>query len=205
MLGVREKLFNCSYGGRDVWSGNDLPEFTAPRVSFHRRKIFLNGLLVGLAMSSWQVKAQGVKIESLFLSGNPTLLETFQFGREEQFNRVRNGIESIKSVSGERLPVTVPQSEPKGDNRPDKRDEGRIGVEKKHEFTQWEILQILFMGAMPAVLLGMASGRYVSPRTIKHYERWMRYHEIKAKRWHRKHPQELYPMPRRTFWQWLWF
>ncbi|OVF55227.1 hypothetical protein B5724_09840 [Morganella morganii] len=53
--------------------------------------------------------------------------------------------------------------------------------------------------------LGIYFSMCISPRILAKRRRWMRFHQLKANRFHRKNPGKIYRMPRKTFCQWLWF
>lgn len=199
MPGVRQKFFDCSLSCRNVLGTKPvITERIEPHLSASRSKIFVNSLVVVIALSSGQVQSKVFEINGDFrgtLGGRSQILE------QESLNRIGSAVEPLKSVSGNGFSIAVPQPKAEGENRPDERNEGRVGVEKKYKFTQGEVL-FLLISQVFVMIAGMAFSRFITPRRIRWEERWMRYHTIMAKRWKRKHPKTLYPLPRRPFWLW---
>jgi hypothetical protein len=117
---------------------------------------------------------------------------------------------SLIPASGE--PVAEPGTEYKRrhspDNGPGEGNKRGVGVEKQHVFTQGEILQILMWGPLSTLVmfpLGMYFSLYISPAILEKRRRWMKYHNLKKKRFEQAHPEQYYRRPAKTFCQRIWF
>ncbi|MEQ5055771.1 hypothetical protein ABN154_28905 [Klebsiella michiganensis] len=163
---VSQKLLNCSDSGLSVGSDNNLAGrcFTAGGIK--RGKIIINGLFVGLALTAWQVNAEGVKVDA-YPSVSPTSSpEPSDLFLKERLDRVGNSIEFIKPVPGERSLIAIPQPKAKGNQGPDEHNQGRIGVEQNNKLTPddthkfWQLLLI----QLSAFAVVFPAGAYLSMR-----------------------------------------
>jgi len=127
-------------------------------------------------------------------------------------NHIGDGVKFFSLITTPGEPVTEPGAESKRryspDNGPGEGDKRGVGVEKQHVFTQSEILQILMWGPLSTLLmfpLGMYFSLYISPAILEKRRRWMKYHDLKKKRFEQAHPEQYYRRPAKTFCQRIWF
>ncbi len=166
MFRVPQKPLDGRNSGLSVGSDYDLPGSTAMTGGFKRRKIFINGLLVGLALLAWEVDAEGVKVDDLSAVLSSPRLESFELLPEEHFDRVGNSIEFIKPVPGDRFLVAVPQPKPEGYHRPEERDKGGVGVEQQDKLTPDDTHKFwrLLLTQLSAFAVVFPAGVYLSMR-----------------------------------------
>lgn len=139
-------------------------------------------------------------------SGQPSLLTEAKKQGESDIIK----LPAFIPFSGEPVTRPDPQSERRDgpDNGPDKNDKGRVSVKENHEFTQSEILQILMWGPLSTLImfpLGVYFSLYISPAILEKRRRWMKYHNLKQKRFEQSRPGQYYRRPAKTLWQHIWF
>jgi hypothetical protein len=146
-----------------------------------------------------------LKYITSFLGGSQLLVEA-----EEQ--REGNFIKFLSFVPASGEPVAEPSTEYKRrqspDNGPGESDKRGVGIKKQHVFTQSEILQILMWGPLSTLLmfpLGVYFSLYIRPAILEKRRRWMKYHDLKKKRFEQEHPEQHYQRPAKTFCQRIWF
>ena len=211
MFSNSKQLFNGGDSIRDGWSDDNFSARVALCVCAHGRPVFINSLLVGLALSFGQVKAENIKVKGGSAGLTTPSFESVKLSPEKQLYRIGNSVEFLTSISALGEPVAKQSPQPKRNDSPRKSDEGRVSVKEKHELTEdarhnfYQFLLTQLVAFLIMFPLGIYFSTHISPAILERRQRWMRYHQIKAKRWHRKHPGESYPMPRRTFCQWIWF
>lgn len=149
MLGISKYFFNSNNGGGYIRRKVDRSCLTALLpVPVNCRKVIINSLFVSSLLSSWQVDAQSVKFESSAHEYNFSLFEPFQLSSKEQFNGVRDSIEFIKPVPGDRSLVSIPQTNTEANDRPDESDKRGVGIEQQNKLTPddthkfWRLLLI---------------------------------------------------------------
>ncbi len=169
-------------------------------------------MVIFLALFCSQVRAQGSEIilsDMRYVSFSIyTVVAKFIKNQEQG---ICNSIELLPLVSSASEGVTKPNSQEKGKNSPKESNKAEAGFEKRDQVTQEDIEHIKssFIGMLFASLvmipLGMIFSECISPRILAKRKRWMKLHELKAKRFYRNNPDKHYVMPRKTFCQWLWF
>ena len=138
--------------------------------------------------------------------GQPSLLTEAKKQRESNIIK----LPAFVPAPGE--PVTEPGSQPERryspDYSPGEGDKRGVSVEKQHVFTQSEILQILMWGPLSTLFmfpLGVCFSLYISPAILEKRRRWIKYHDMKQKRFEWAHPGQHYRRPAKTLCQRLWF
>ena len=169
-------------------------------------------MVIVVALSCGQVRAQGSEV----ITSNTrhvsfpvfTVIEKFI---KEQEQRICNDVELLSLVSSSGEGMTNPSSQEKGKNSPKESNKAKASFEKQDQVTQEDIehvksflIGMLFV-SLVMIPLGIMFSECFSPRILAKRKRWMKLHELKAKRFYRNNPEKLYVMPRKTFCQWLWF
>lgn len=157
MSRVLQKLLDRCNGCRNVGSDNYLPRGISMTGGIKSRKVFINGLCIGMLLAAGQVNAE--KIE--FVWNGPFRPEPQQLLSEEQLNRIGSGVELLSFVPVLGEPMSKPDPQAKSTYRPDERNEGRIGVEQQNKLTPddthrfWRLLLIqlsVFTVVFPVVV-----------------------------------------------------
>ncbi|EOW0225180.1 hypothetical protein ACWB36_004030 [Proteus mirabilis] len=181
-------------------------------IAFKSIKKAVYGMVIFLALFCSQVRAQGSEV--ITSDARHVSFPVFTIVEElikKQEQRICNGIEFLSFVSSASEGMTKPNSQEKGKNSPKESNKAEAGFEKRDQVTQEDIEHIKssFIGMLFASLvmipLGMIFSECISPRILAKRKRWMKLHELKAKRFYRNNPDKHYVMPRKTFCQWLWF
>ncbi|MFL7880168.1 hypothetical protein AAD050_16290 [Enterobacter hormaechei] len=173
MLGISKYFFNSNDGRGYIRGQINSSCLTALLpAAVNCRKIVINCFFVSGLLSPWQVEAQSVKFESSAHEHKFSLSEPFQFRSKEQLNGIRDGVEFIKPVPGDRSLVSIPQTNSEANDRPDESDKRGVGVKQQNELSPdtshkfWRLLLIqliVFVAAFPA-------GVYISTRRNIHRE-----------------------------------
>ncbi|EMJ4788519.1 hypothetical protein R8O69_003334 [Klebsiella oxytoca] len=168
---VSEQSFhsiNCC--GNVIYPNNFSIPLVLLKFGMKSREVVIYSLFIALALTPWKVKAQCIEVKLPFHMYNLSLLQSLQLGGKEQLYGVGNSIEFIKPVPGEGTLIAVPQPEAEGYQRPDKHNQGRVGIEQQNKLTPddthkfWRLLltQLLaFAAVFPA-------GVYISMRRNIH-------------------------------------
>lgn len=98
-------------------------------------QVVINSLFIGLALTSWEVKAQCVEFKLPPHEYNVAFPQSLQFSGKKQLYGVGNSIEFIKPVPGERSLIAIPQPEAEGNQGPDEHNQRGIGVEQNSKLT----------------------------------------------------------------------
>ncbi|MDM3357456.1 hypothetical protein [Citrobacter sp. Cb004] len=175
MFGISKYFLNSNDGRGDIRRKIYRSCLTALlTVSVNCRKVIINSLFVSCLLSSWQVEAQSVKFESSTHKYNFSLFEPFQFSSKEQFNGVRDSIEFIKPIPGDRSLISIPQTNTEANDRPDESDKSGVGVEQQYKLTKedshkfWSLIFI----QISIFLIVFPVGAYLSMRAnIRNYWR----------------------------------
>lgn len=191
------------------------------KITFIPTAAILLGIIVcnpchseGLSPVDGSDRTQGVEFRSgngyteygASFSGQPSLLtEAKEQGESDVIK-----LPAFVPASGE--PVTEPGSQPERryspDHGPGESDKRGVSVEKQHVFTQSEILQILMWGPLSTLImfpLGVCFSLYISPAILEKRRRWIKYHNLKQKRFEQTHPGRYYRRPAKTLCQRIWF
>ncbi|HBC7462053.1 TPA: hypothetical protein KE092_003513 [Proteus mirabilis] len=200
---------NEFFGTSNDWN---ISTFLINFIAFKGIKKTLYSMVIFLALFCSQVRAQGSEIilsDMRYVSFSIyTVVAKFIKNQEQG---ICNSIELLPLVSSAIEGVTKPNSQEKGKNSPKESNKAEAGFEKRDQVTQEDIEHIKssFIGMLFASLvmipLGMIFSECISPRILAKRKRWMKLHELKAKRFYRNNPDKHYVMPRKTFCQWLWF
>lgn len=120
----------------------------------------INGSIVFLCLTFGQVRAQSPEVfRSDFGHVSLSVPAVITEGIKNQKQFIGDGIEFFPLVSAPGKPVSDPGANAKSTNRPDERNEGRVGVEQKNKLTPddshkfWRLLFIqlsVFLVAFPA-------------------------------------------------------
>ncbi|MBT0384905.1 hypothetical protein [Morganella morganii] len=174
------------------------------------------GCVIAIALTGGQVRAQGSEV----ISGDvrhvsfifPAFVEKFV---EPEEQRISDSIKFLSSVPLFGEVVTGPNTQSERDYRPtsspNQGNQTRVSVENQYELTpeaaeHFELLLWLMLFQFLVLFpLGIYFSMCISPRILAKRRRWMRFHQLKANRFHRKNPGKIYRMPRKAFCQWLWF
>ena len=176
------------------------------------------GCVIAIALTGGQVRAQGSEV----ISGDvrhvslifPAFVEKFVESEEQ---RISDSIKFLSSVPLFGEVVTSPNTQAERDHRPtsgpNQSDQARVSVENQYELTpeaaeHFELLLWLMLFQFLVLFpLGIYFSMCISPRLLAKRKRWVKLHELKAKRFYRNKPEPKpdYQMPRKTFCQWLWF
>ncbi|AUU38431.1 TPA: hypothetical protein ACKRTJ_002188 [Proteus mirabilis] len=181
-------------------------------IAFKGIKKAVYGMVIVVALSCGQVRAQGSEVitsDARHVSFPVfTIVEEF-IKKQEQ--RICNGIEFLSFVSSASEGMTKPSSQEKGKNSPKESNKTEAGFEKRDQVTQEDIEHVkssligMLFASLVMIPLGIMFSECISPRILAKRKRWMKLHELKAKRFYRNNPGKYYVMPRKTFCQWLWF
>lgn len=209
MFNKCEKSFDSCNGLRHIGRGESLSRRCFCLVGISKRQVFAYCLLIGLSLPLGEVNAQGMEINRDGWKVSTSTFKLAEFLPEKQFNGIRNGVEVLSSVSGELKLMSSPHSETERNNRPSQVQEGDIGFDvggklnngiEHDNWLPWMLILNFF-----CLIFGVSFSFHISPKILEKRRRWMRYHDLKARRFYRQHPDKYYPMPRKTFWQWVWF
>lgn len=211
-----------SLGGMDdalriVERGED-PAVIINLVTFEGIKKVIYGSVIAIALISGQVRAQSSEVISGDFRHVPFVFSAFVeklVELEEQ--RVSNGIKFFPAIASLGENVTSPNTQTEGSNSPasspDQSNQPRVSVENQNKLTPEAaehlegLLWLMLFQFLVLFPLGIYFSMCVSPRILAKRKRWMKLYELKAKRFYRNNPDPHadYPMPRKTFCQWLWF
>ncbi|EMF8482753.1 hypothetical protein Q4Q94_14690 [Morganella morganii] len=214
VLNKSEKTFSCVNYVRNT----DVVGKTAGVHNFAtlppNSKVSFYGCVIFFLLFAGKMNAESVKVRvvsDINISG-PVLPEVLS---ERQFHGVRNKIELLPFVPFFGEVMTSPDTESERSNSPasspDQSNQARVSVENQNELTpeateHFELLLWLMLFQFLVLFpLGIYFSMCISPRILAKRRRWMRFHQLKANRFHRKNPGKIYRMPRKTFCQWLWF
>ncbi len=210
MLDEREKALSSLYNFGNIRVKGNRAEFISRFSSLDGRKIALYGLLVCSLFSSGKVNAQSVEIE-VFSDMDITISQMPQILFKGNLHWIRNEIELFSFVSSSSEGMTEVGSQEKGKNSPKESNKAEASFEKQDQVTQEDIEHVkssligMLFASLVMIPLGIMFSECISPRILAKRKRWMKLHELKAKRFHRNNPEKYYVMPRKTFCQWLWF
>lgn len=120
-------------------------------------------------------------------------------------------IELLSLISASGKPVTEPDPQAKRRYRPyhgpGESDKAGVSIEKKHVFTQREILKILMWGPLSALLmfpLGIIFSTCIGPSLMEKRRRCNRYHALRIQRLKRWSSERVYLPPEKTLWKRIW-
>ncbi|HHR6573357.1 TPA: hypothetical protein ACS8DH_000794 [Providencia alcalifaciens] len=210
MLDESKKLLGSNYKLRNASIENDTSRRCFRRISIKSFKISVYSLLIGSLLSFGEVNAQGMEVE---MANNVvvTVSKLPQVFSERDLHRIGNKIELLYFISLSSEVMTKPSTQEEGKDSPKESNETEAGLKKEREITQEDIEHFkssiigMLLSSLVMIPLGIMFSECISPRILAKRKRWMKLHELKAKRFYRSNPDKHYIMPRKTFCQWLWF
>ncbi|EMJ9774441.1 hypothetical protein RGO69_001205 [Morganella morganii] len=220
VLAVFNKNKQVGNGGDHTLGGTDDRNNSSvvPGKLVKSTKKCVYGCVIAIALTGGQVRAQGSEVISGDFRHVPFAFSAFveKFVEHEK-QWVSGSIKFFSSIPlfGEVVasPNTQAERDHRPTSRPDQSNQTRVSVENKNKLTPEaaEHLEGLLWGMLLQFLVLFPLGIYfsmcISPRLLAKRKRWVKLHELKAKRFYRNKPEPKpdYPMPRKTFCQWLWF
>lgn len=210
-------LNECKKGG-DMWNGfnrfaydGDYSPVVYRQAGKQIKQVIYSGI-IAIALFAPQVRAENPEI--IFSDFRhvsfpvPTVVEEFI---QLQKQGIRNSIKLFAFISGTSEVMTKPSTQEERKNSPKESNETKAGLKKQDEVTKEDIDHVkssligMVLSSLVMIPSGIIFSSRISPRILAKRKRWMKLHELKAKRFYRNNPDKYYIMPRKTFCQWLWF
>ncbi|WP_092554381.1 hypothetical protein [Xenorhabdus koppenhoeferi] len=202
--------FNERNSGREhvLWfsEGGNKSAIVISRTIIKRTKKLIHGGLVALIFFGSEVRAESSQVITAdFGEVSLPICAVINEAVKHQEDFVSNNIELLPFISSDLELVSEINAKPERGYRPKQPKEGEVRLNKGNSSSHdVSILLILILNFF-CLIFGVLFSFYISPMILKKRRRWMRYHSLKAQRFHHKYPDKYYPMPRKTFWQWVWF